>query len=947
MSHTADAVSFGPYSLHEKTRLLERDGVPVKLGSRALDILQLLVRRAGEVVSKHELLAHAWPGLVVEEINLRVHIAELRKALGDGKAGARYVTNIPSRGYCFVAPVQRSVPAPAAVPAFAPAPGLPAPVSLPHRLERMVGREQVLRELSDRLLDDRFVTLRGPGGIGKTTVAIALAHDLLAEFDGHVRFLDFSMLKDATLVVSTIAWALGLVVHHADPTDSIVGYLRDRRLLLVLDSCEHVIEVVARLAESIHQQAPGVSILATSRESLLVEGEQIFELVPLEGPPQGGGLTASEVLNYPAARLFAERAAAAGHRADITDDEADVLAEICNKLDGIALAIELAAVRVGAHGLREIVTLLDGRLKLEWRGRRTAPPRQQTLGATLDWSYGLIAESERTALRRLAVFAAPFTLQGAMAVAGEEGDHADRIVETLEQLVAKSLVTARPDGSSARYRLLDTTRAYATQKLADSGEAKSIARQHARYVQHALETTAAEVGGGDQASRARERTALLSDARAALTWAYANDGGAELRVPLAGACARLFVELNLLNEGRLWSSRALTMLDDSTRGSAWELELQATLGHAFMFTERNSEQAESALRRGLEIAEALDDRANQFRLLSRLNMFYRRTGEYRHLLPIALEAERIARVIGDTAGIAGAKALIGVSYHLVGNQQAAQLHLDEGVLGDAALRSAQPGHFAYARTPQIPLARVLWLRGFPDRAVECVRPLTGAAAPRDVVMHCIALCWSASLYGWVGDWSAVESMAGRLASHAAMHGLAPYEAVAAGFRAQTLIARGEVPPGIELLQTALPRLRADRYELYASAFVAELSQGLAALGQLPEGLNVLHETIARIATEGDGFDMPELLRLRGELEARNGELKAADASFAASIALAEQQGALSWRLRTETSVARLRRQQGRAKPLDGLAKTFARFSEGFETADLKAARRLLDESSSA
>ena len=942
--HESDVISFGPFSLHDKTRLLEKDGVPVKLGSRALDILRLLVTRAGDVVSKNELLACAWPGLVVEEINLRVHIAELRKALGDGKAGARYVTNIPSRGYCFVAPVQRM----ASVTAPARPRGLPettAPISLPHRLERMVGREQVLRELSERLLSERFVTVRGPGGIGKTTVAIALAHDLSTEFDGQVRFLDLSMLKDATLVAGTVAWALGLVVHHADPTNSIVGYLRDRRLLLVLDSCEHVIEVVARLTESIHQQAPGVSILATSRESLLVEGEQIFELVPLEAPPQGSGLSASQVLTYPAARLFVERAAAAGHRADITDEDADVLAEICGKLDGIALAIELAAVRVGAHGLREIVTLLDGRLKLEWRGRRTAPPRQQTLGATLDWSYGLIDESERTAFRRFAVFAGLFTLQGATAVAGAEGDPAERIVDALEQLVAKSLVSARPDGASTRYRLLDTTRAYATQKLADSGEAKGVARRHARYVQHALESTATDVSGGDPALRSRERTALLSDARAALNWAYNNDDGAELRVPLAGACARLFVELNLLNEGRLWSNRALALLDDSTRGSASELELQATLGHAFMFTEGNSEQAESALRRGLEIAEALGDRANKFRLLARLNMFYRRTGEYRYLLPIALEAERTAQEIGDPAGIAAGKGLVGVSYHMIGDQRAAQLHLEQGIAGNPALRSMQPGHFAYSRTPQIPLARVLWLRGFPDQAVECARPLTGASAPRDVVMYCIALCWSASLFGWVGDWSAVEQMTSRLAAHAGAHGLAPYQAVSDGFRAQTMIVRGELKPGIELMRTVLPRLHADRYELYASAFVADLSQGLTALGQLPEGLKILHETIARVEAKGEAFDMPELLRLRGELEAHSGDLKAAEASFAASIALAEQQGALSWRLRVETSLARLRLKQRRAKLLDGLAETYARFTEGFETADLKAARGLLDEAS--
>jgi predicted ATPase/DNA-binding winged helix-turn-helix (wHTH) protein len=390
--------------------------VPVKLGGRATDILRLLVSRAGEVVPKDEILAYAWSGLVVEEISLRVHIAELRKALGDGKDGARYITNVPSRGYCFVAPVQRSVTMPA--PSQPVAPEKPAPVSLPHRLERMVGREDVLQELSARLLSDRFITLRGPGGIGKTTVAVALAHDMLAAFDGQVHFLDLGPLKDDALVASTVAAALGLVVHHADPTDSIISFLRDRRLLLVLDSCEHVIEPVARLAESIHQRVPGVSILATSRESLLVQGEQIFELVPLQGPPEGAGLSASQALSYPAARLFVERAAAAGHRADITDDDAGVLAEICGKLDGIALAIELAAVRVGVHGLREVASLLDGRLKLEWRGRRTAPPRHQTLGATLDWSYGLIDESERIALRRLAVFAGPFTLQGALAVAG-------------------------------------------------------------------------------------------------------------------------------------------------------------------------------------------------------------------------------------------------------------------------------------------------------------------------------------------------------------------------------------------------------------------------------------------------------------------------------------------------------------------------------------------------
>nr|WP_314957716.1 winged helix-turn-helix domain-containing protein [Bradyrhizobium cosmicum] len=924
--------------------MLERNGAPVKLGSRAMDILRLLLSRAGEVVPKNEILRYAWAGLAVEEISLRVHVAELRKVLGDGKDGARYITNVPGRGYCFVAPVQRGERN--AAPALGPQASEPATprAALPHRLDRMIGRDDVLPELSERLLNDRFVTLRGPGGIGKTTVATAVAHDMWQTFEGQVHFLEFGALKDAALVASTVAAGLGLVVHHDDPSGSIINFLRGRRLLLILDSCEHVIDEVARLAEGIYREAPGVAILATSRESLLVEGEQIFELVPLPGPPQGARLSAGEVLDYPAAQLFMDRAAAAGHRGDITDEDAEVLAGICGKLDGIALAIELAAVRVGVYGLRQMAALLDSRLKLEWRGRRTAPPRQQTLGATLDWSFGLIGDSERTVFQRLAIFAGPFTLKAAMSVAVEEGAPGDPVIDALEQLVAKSLVSAQPDGASRRYRLLDATRAYAMQKLVDAGEADPIARRHTVYVQRTLEAGMAEQGG-DQTSRLQERASLLADARAALEWSFANDDGAALRMPLAGSAARLFVELNLLNEARIWSGRALAMLDESNRGGRWELELQSALGHAFMFTERNSEQAEAALRRGLSIAEALDDHANAFRLLSRLNMFYRRTGDYKHLVPTALQAERVARQIGDTAGIAGSKALFGVSYHLAGDQVAAQAHLDDGMRDDGALRRTEPGHFAYSRTPQIPLSRVLWLRGFPDRALDCVRPLVGAAAPRDVVMHCIALCWSSSVFGWVGDWTSVETMTGRLAAHASMHGLAPYEAVASGLRAQIMIARGEEADGIDLLRSVLPRLHADRYELYASAFAADMSQGLAALGRYAEGLQILHETIARVEQGGGGFDMPELLRRRGELEARAGDLDAAEASFVASLALAEQQGALSWRLRTAMSLAALRRERGTKKPLDDLAATYARFTEGFATADLKSARLMLDQRS--
>jgi predicted ATPase len=315
-------------------------------------------------------------------------------------------------------------------------------------------------------------------------------------FEGNVHFVDLSLLRSAVPVAGLVASSLGLVGHDGDPSEDIINTLRDQRLFLVLDGCEHVIEEVAKLAETIYRQAPGVAILATSRERLRVQGEHIFEIVSLPSPPRQSGLSASALLNYPAARLLADRAAAAGHDHDISDDDAAVFSEICGKLDGIALAIEFAAVRIGIHGLQQAATMLEGRLN--WRGRRTAPSRQQTLEATLDWSFQLISETERIVLRRLAVFAGPFTVEGAIAIAAEPDQPIDVFVEALEQLVAKSLVSA-PRGECSRcYRLLEATRTYALQKLSSCGESDRIALRYDRYLQSMLQPAAIAADCGDR-----------------------------------------------------------------------------------------------------------------------------------------------------------------------------------------------------------------------------------------------------------------------------------------------------------------------------------------------------------------------------------------------------------------------------------------------------------------
>lgn len=453
---TTGTLSFGPFSVRPRERRVMRDGVALPLGAKAFDTLMALMSRPNEIVSKWDLMALVWPGITVEETNLRFHIAALRKALGDGKDGARYIATLPGRGYCFVAAVSQADIEAAQRPASRPE--LP-PVKLPNRLQRMVGRTDAMAAVSDRLIASRFVTIAGPGGVGKTAVAVAIAHDLLETFADAAHFVDLAALSDPDLVITSILLMLGLPAQTDDPLPALLAHLQDKRMLLILDNCEHVIAAAAPLAAEIFQAAPQVHILATSREALRVEGEQVYRLAPLAVPPDGSGVTVAAAQTYPALQLFLERARAGGAQIVLDDANATIIARICRKLDGMALAIELAAGRVEAYGLEQTATLLDERLNLLWQGQRTSPPRQKTLQATLDWSYGLLSDLERLVLRRLAVFAGHFTIDAALEVVPDERVDRARLFDAVDSLVAKSMVAPRPIGAMMRYRLLDTTRA--------------------------------------------------------------------------------------------------------------------------------------------------------------------------------------------------------------------------------------------------------------------------------------------------------------------------------------------------------------------------------------------------------------------------------------------------------------------------------------------------------
>jgi hypothetical protein len=449
--------------------------------------------------------------------------------------------------------------------------------------------------------------------------------------------------------------------------------------------------------------------------------------------------------------------------------------------------------------------------------------------------------------------------------------------------------------------------------------------------------------GGERPGGWIHRAELLADARAALACTFSQSGDPALQIALSAACTRLFVELNLLEECRVWAGRALAAPDDVRGNQRARVELLWAYGHASMFTDRNSVECEAALRRGRELARQIGDLQNEFRLLSRLHALYRRTGERSQLMEVALRAEAVAGEIGDPAALTRVHTYLGVAHHLNGDQRLARERLQAGDAGDAAIPSLPVDHFASPRGTNIMSCTNLWLLGLSDQAIAVANRLMDARANPDLTMYCGGLCFAGRVYRWVGDLALLQEAAERLANHARKHAFGPFQTIAIALKGELQVARGAVDEGVQLLQQSLPRMLADRSELYTGAAASALVEGLAAKGQLAEALASMQARIDAVAAQGESWEMPELLRLRGELRAREGDRSGAERDLGAALDMAERQSALSWKLRAAISRARLARAKDAAPAYAELKKTYARFVEGSRTADLRAARELLRE----
>jgi predicted ATPase/DNA-binding winged helix-turn-helix (wHTH) protein len=942
--------------------MLERDGVSVPIGGRAFDILLVLAERPGEVVSNRDLVTQVWSDINVGEGSLRYHIAALRKALGDGEGDVRYIANVPGRGYSLVAPVSR-LSEPEAEPlspietsgpgdvANDAAPKLSSArhsTNIPIATSPLIGRAATLLEVRNLLSTRRSVTLTGPGGIGKTTLALELARSSSQDFPDGRFLVELASLSNVSGVASAVASVMGIEVGSQEITaQSVAQAIDNKELLLVIDNCEHVLDGAAAVVETILSRCERVKVLATSREVLRVAGEHVYRVVPLDVPPEYG-TTTTDILDHSAIKLFMARAKSVGSDLEPDEENLRAVASICRRLDGIPLAIELAAARTAMLRPAEIATLLDDRFNLLTVGRRTALPRHQTLRAALDWSYELLTEVEARLLRHLAVFKGDFSLAAAAVVADLS---TIATADYLAGLVVKSLVVADLLSETSQYRLLETNRAYALEKLLDKGEHREAARRHAEYHLNLL-MQAEQENATVRPGRMTNYVRVIDNIRAGLDWAFGAEGDLHTGVTLAAAAVPLWMQLSLFRECRERSEIALANLDlwvGAGDFARLRMQLLAAIGWSLIYSVGRSPEAGTALGKALDLADQLNDNEYRLRALWGLCIDQFNNGEFAHALGFARRFAETATDSADPVNLIMGDRLLAVAFHYLGDQRKARFHIDRAHahlsdLGD------QPKIFPLdlQTSTHYFRARVLWLQGLADQSVRLVAQNVEEGR-RHALTFCSVLGQGACpIYYFAGDLDAAARYGEALLEHCERHAIRLWQLWANCFKGMVIAKRGNVEAGLQLLRHALESAGDARFLPRFLVPLGEFAAFLGEAGEVDQGLTAVEQTLQRCKVRDEQWYVPELLRIKGELILKAAAAEAAsdaERCFHNGLELAREQGALFWELRNALSLARLRMGQDRQSDARELLRpAFGQFTEGHWIADLSEASGLLDSS---
>jgi predicted ATPase/DNA-binding winged helix-turn-helix (wHTH) protein len=920
--------------------------VPVPISGRAFDIMEVLVQSDGELVTKGDLAARVWPGTMVEENTLQVHISAIRKVLGPDR---EMLKTASGRGYRLLGAWTSRQECTSSVDSIdlepMRSPAEPFQTNLPAAASELIGRTNAVQHLRGLLSAYRVVTLTGAGGIGKTKLALEVARGLFPSFQGDVRLVELVSLSDPALVPTAVAGVLGLKLGGKEiSAESVARAIGAQRLLLVLDNCEHVIDAAAKLAETVVHMCPRTTILATSREILKIEGEHVYRVPPLDVPSQDE--EPNNIPGHSAVQLFFATTMALQSDFSPNEENLSVIAAICRRLDGIPLAIDLAAARVVTLGLQQVAAGLDDRLGMLTGGHRTALPRHQTLRATLDWSYQLLPEPERLVMRRLAVFVGNFTAEAASLVAGRE-IAASEVASSLANLVMKSLVILDAGSTIAHHRLHETTRAYAIEKLVESGEFNQVARRHANYYRELFDRAEIELDTLPTAAWLVRYGHQIGQVRAALDWAFSPTGAAEVGAALTVAAVPLWVHLSLMVECRGRVERALSGPAEN-RDARRNMQLQAALGAALFLTKGSCPEMAAAWTVALEMAEALDDADYRLRALWGLYVDCFTGGRYRAALALAERFCSYAAKTTDPADGPLGDLQVGLVQVALGNLEGARRHIERMLDRYVAKRShICRFHYDQRMVAHTYHSRILWLQGFSEQAMHSIECLVvDARASNHPLSLANALLQSALVALLVGDLTLTERYVKALLELSAQHALELWGLVGRCFGSVLLIKRGDIGAGLEPMRAAFASVPHNAFSLLFTPLRAEMADALGRDGNATEALSIIDEALARSERIEERWCVAELLRIKGELVLRDGAPQAATAAedhFLQSLEWARRQGALSWELRTSTSLARLQHDQGRiAEARSLLQSVYDRFSEGFKTADLKTAKAFLN-----
>jgi predicted ATPase/DNA-binding winged helix-turn-helix (wHTH) protein len=930
---------FGSFKFLPRQQLLLREGRSVKLGCRAMDILHLLLKSAGEPVSKRALLKFAWPDTFVHESNLKVHVHSLRRALGENSPQHIYISTVAGRGYRFIPPVS--------VEPAAPAQQLSEVSSLVHSLpaqRSLIGRECEIDRVASLLAVRRLVTLVGPGGVGKTAVAVAVAYQMQRRFPDGTYFMDLSITNDSSVVPNILAAVCGIRGYPADIVSAVANYLGTRRVLILIDSCEHVLPAVASIVTRFQEAGVSACVLATSLEPLRLNAETVQLIEPLKYPPTSQVPALAEALRYSAIALFAARAL---EWADypLTNGDVPSVAALCEKLGGLPLAIELAATKLEQYSVHSLLESLDHRFSLLKNENPSAHSRHRTLWATLDWSYQLLSAGEAMIFRLVSLFSGTFAHEDVATMAQAVGSDAYQTTVALGGLVAKSLIAAEVDEDSLHYRLLDVARVYAAERLSEGPIAYEARHRFAQFILAIVKKF-----GQERASRflsvqeVAQYKRRLNDLRESLIWCFGAGNVPALGIDLTIAAIPLWNEFSLIAEQQSQVERALQHSASSEYSSNQRAPL--AVSRAWSLTHRRlSDAARDAWLLAVEIAERTSDMNQRLRALWGRSVYLIVTGNYREALRCLSEYHEIALLHENGVALPDGEQLIAMAEVYLGELTSARDKLERlsRALTNGDPRSGIP---RYQVEPYVViqnhLVLVTWLLGCPDRAAVMVMETVdhiGRAGHTQAQSYVLATA-AIPIALWNGDSENFERYIALLGANL----MADVTSWQPGYRFFCAVSRHarEEQDALDEMRRAIDEVLLSGFLMNVPIYLSTLADAHLKNGALDEAERTVEEALLVQARTDERYSLPDLMRTKAKVLGARGQKDLAELVLHEALSTCVEMSARSLLLRVACDLADLWIAQGRGRlAVELLAPIYGAFSEGHGTKDLRRAAALL------